>query len=104
MIRLILRSCSGIRRSSTTHRSSAPLILAFAELLLANSRARPVMLVDSLELPDEWKPVVQAAARADQRVLSSLHDLSMMNGYNDIWGYDPGVLKRYSQLVTTAQG
>jgi len=58
------------------------------------------------QLPPGWESAI-ASLPADSRVLdaTSMHDnFGMWFGYNDVWGYDPGVLKRYAELVASSQG
>jgi hypothetical protein len=58
------------------------------------------------DLPPMWAKVIGQIPK-DARVLDStdVHsNFGMWFGYDDLWGYDPGVLKRYAELVTRSQG
>lgn len=53
-----------------------------------------------------WREAV-ATLPHDQRgfsAMSSLANASMSLKYNDVWGYDPGVLRRYAELWAVTQG
>jgi len=58
------------------------------------------------DLPASWTSAL-AQIPKDARVLDSTGSRStfgMWFDYDDVWGYDPGVLKRYAELVARSQG
>src|SRR5205814_584577 len=58
------------------------------------------------QLPQGWQAAI-ASLPVNARVLdpATMHsNFGMWFGYNDVWGYDPGVLKRYAELVASSQG
>ncbi len=56
--------------------------------------------------PDQWKKAVQMSP-PDSRVLHAdlgMTDWAMTRGLYEIWGYDPGVLRRYAELMYLVYG
>ncbi|MGH7178593.1 MAG: hypothetical protein ACREJC_14545, partial [Tepidisphaeraceae bacterium] len=79
--------------------------LAALELLAVNHASRATTSPD-LTLPPGWQTAL-AKLPSDSRVFVGgiAHANSgMYFGYDNIWGYDPGVLKRYAEMMTASQG
>jgi hypothetical protein len=54
--------------------------------------------------PPEFKKFL-AANPGDYRILNPLHPNSAMStGAKDLWGFDPGVVRRYAEFMTFSQG
>lgn len=83
------------------------LVLAVAEIFVAAADTNSVSSPHA-RYPVQWIGAVSRATAHDQRVLHlqsvEYGNLGMDIGYNDIWGFDPGVSKRYAQLLTFSQG
>lgn len=79
------------------------LLLAVVEVMIF---ARGT--VDSFEPRQVMQPDIVAflASRpGDYRVLNTVnHNLALSTGGYDLWGYDPGVLRRYAELIYYTQG
>jgi hypothetical protein len=79
---------------------------AAVELLLFSARTRATMQVaDAYVLPPPWRAPLAGAAN-DQRVLTAdvrVANLGMAMGFHNLAGYDPGVLKRYAELMFASQ-
>lgn len=81
-------------------------------LLLPVALVELVIFVSSVHTTVESQPSVSAqwiktirSRPENSRVIGiNEHNMGMWFGYNDVWGYDPGVLKRYAELVTFSQG
>jgi hypothetical protein len=83
----------------------ALLILAAIELISYAASTRATMN-STLTMPAGWLQAITSAP-ANSRVLdatSMQNNWGMWFGYDDVWGYDPGVLKRYAELVSFSQG
>jgi hypothetical protein len=79
--------------------------LVALEMLIFAWRSTATMSIEQT-MPDEWQ---QAMARGpvDARVLTlDMEDenAGMCFGFDNLWGYDPGVLKRYAELIYATQG
>ena len=83
----------------------AMVCLGIAELTLFALSARSAMPV-SLGYPQQFLAAMQAN-EPGYRCLhynSQFADSTMSSGQYDLWGYDPGVLRRYGQLISASQG
>jgi hypothetical protein len=92
---------------STRRRAIAYVLIAVAglEMLLFARHATSTMTIDQT-MPSEWQTAL-AAAPADARVVVADpvdQNAGMTFGFDNIWGYDPGVLKRYAELMYAAHG
>jgi hypothetical protein len=81
------------------------IVLAAGELLWFG-RKTVATTSPNLQLPQPW---LDALARGpnDARVLvvNPLYaNAGMYFGFDNLWGYDPGVLKRYAEVLTVSQG
>ncbi|MFA4916122.1 MAG: YfhO family protein [Syntrophales bacterium] len=77
-------------------------ILALIEIITFAKMARPTFDLDSQKIPALTK--FYAAHPGDYRILNlSSPNSAMSMGVEDIWGYDPGVLKRYTQFMAFTQ-
>ncbi len=79
--------------------------LAMIELIwfAASSRATMNAIPD---FPPTWAAAI-AQIPKDARVIDTTNlrsNFGLWFGYNDVWGYDPGVIKRYAELVAHSQG
>ena len=79
------------------------VVLAGVEsLCFARSWVDNFPITDVLKAPDA--EFLSAHAGGDVRVSDDgNHDLAMSVGARDIWGYDPGVLRRYAEWMTESQ-
>jgi hypothetical protein len=115
-------------RSATTKLAISALTCAAAAVLVWSMRLAPQMAFGlialagielflfarftrattnpQLTMPQPWQDALVSAPQ-DTRVLipNPQHmDSGMYFGFDHIWGYDPGVLKRYAELLTYSQG
>jgi hypothetical protein len=94
----------------------ALIVLAVAELFVFARSTRATMLLFK-DFPDNAPQQVKSCYPAwrdallrmpkDRRALNVVTELanaSMSLGYDDLWGYDPGVQKRWAQLLAATQG
>src|SRR6185436_5811004 len=96
----------------------ALIALAMIEMIVYAASTRATMggrkptkdesqwLAYDIELPEGWSDAIKSMP-PDGRVLDAglIHSsLGMWFGYDDMWGYDPAVLKRYVELMTKSQG
>lgn len=73
------------------------------ELLAFASRNTRGFAIDAA-VPAELSELASAAPR-DARTLNLANaNAGMSVGLGDVWGYDPGVLRRYAELMTATQG
>ncbi len=86
---------------------AALIVIAGAELsIYARSTRATMNPADAVVVPDPWKPSL-ARLRQEDRVLTVPLDyanLGMSLGFDNLAGYDPGVLKRYAELIYASQG
>ena len=77
----------------------ALLLIATVEMVVfAHSTLVTFRLSDALDAPPDLPA-------GDYRVLNEESpDLGMSTGTRDIWGYDPGVLRRYAEWIAVSQG
>jgi hypothetical protein len=78
--------------------------LCLVEMFLFAHSFRPTV-PSQLNYPDAWAKLV-AGHPGDYRVLhkSDVYaNLGLSRGTDDVWGYDPGVLKRYTQFAAAMQ-
>ena len=75
------------------------LLAATVEMaVFAHSTLATFHLSDALNAPDNPPP-------GDDRVLNEESpNLGMSTGAHDVWGYDPGVLRRYAEWIALSQG
>lgn len=90
---------------SRSHRWGYALALLAVIELVSFGRT----MVTTFRLSNACPPVLQAWRRAhpgDFRVLQLAYpyDSAMALGAYEVWGYDPVVLRRYSELLTASQG
>ncbi len=79
-----------------------PLIAALELFVFARSN-RPTFDLETTRLPALQQ--FFEAHPGDYRVLLPPNPNSgMMTGSQDLWGFDPGVLKRYAEFMTFTQG
>lgn len=86
-------------------RLTAPTLalLAVAEVFLVASRYRPTFDCTTVVNP-ELKQFL-ASKPGDYRILNPLnHNSAMSMGAYDLWGFDPGAVRRYAEFVTWTQG
>jgi hypothetical protein len=80
--------------------------VAMLEMLCYAGSTRETMNAH-VDLPAPVAAAIQQTSK-DARVLdarlSPTNNFGMWFGYNDVWGYDPGVLKRYAELIFKSQG
>jgi hypothetical protein len=77
--------------------------LAVLELFVFARLNRPVFALAEA-LPAELMAYLDSRP-GHYRILNLLnHNLAMSAGAYDIWGYDPGVTKRYAELIAHSQG
>ncbi len=78
-------------------------LLAVAEIFVFARTNRPVFRLSRIENP-ALRDFLDSAP-GDFRVLNMVsHNNGMMTGAKDLWGYDPGVLRRYAEFMTHTQG
>ncbi len=60
----------------------------------------------TIELPQAWRDEVSRSPRDSRFIVTEPNFMNapMYFGFNGVWGYDPGVLKRYAELITFSQG
>jgi len=79
------------------------VLLALLELVLFALPLRPTFDLMAVQLPAELRNIVYSQS-ADYRILNTINKNSAMtNGLLDIWGYDPGTLRRYAQFMAFTQ-
>lgn len=79
--------------------------LAAIEMVIFARHATATMTIEQT-MPAEWQSAL-AAAPAEARVVvvnQEDQNAGMIFGFDNIWGYDPGVLKRYAELMYAANG
>ncbi len=82
----------------------AIIILVLAELLVFALQLRPTFNLADVKLPQELKKAISSTP-GDFRILDMPRaNDAMMEGIFDISGYDPGVLRRYSEFMAFTQG
>jgi hypothetical protein len=82
----------------------AIIILVLAELLVFALQLRPTFNLTDVKLPQEFKKEISSTP-GDFRILDMPRgNDAMMEGMFDITGYDPGVLRRYSEFMAFTQG
>jgi hypothetical protein len=89
-------------RPSTAY---ALIILAVVEMTWFACSTRATM-PSQPDVPKAWVDAAKQAP-AGARVLDASTEranMGMWFGYNDVWGYDPGVPKRYAELIAVSQG
>ena len=79
--------------------------LAILEMTCFAISTRATMSADVDISPAEAAAIKQTANDARVLDVNTTHDnFAMWLGYDAVWGYDPGVLKRYAELVAQSQG
>jgi hypothetical protein len=79
------------------------VVAATCELFVyARSTRATVDPAKSTAIPPAWREPV-ANLNKDQRVLFPMANAGMSIGYENLIGFDPGVLKRYAELIAVAQ-
>jgi hypothetical protein len=80
------------------------LALTLAQLLPFASLYRPTFALDAAWLPRQLT-AAYAAAHEEQRVLDPVHvNAAMVAHVPDVWGFDPGVSRRYAEFMAATQG
>jgi hypothetical protein len=88
------------------------LLLCAAVELLSFAHANLMASDQGIPMPAAWLDAIHAAA-ADVRVINApmpndaellYLDTAMQLGFNNVWGYDPVVLKRYAEACFASQG
>jgi hypothetical protein len=77
------------------------ILTATAEMFIFARSTRALMdpaTTPSLNLPVNWMSAIQSHPR-DQRVYLSNPNIALSLNVDGIWGYDPGVLKRYAEAI-----
>lgn len=100
---LVLAILAATRRN--TRFAYLLVALATIELFIYGRSTRATTPVD-LKLPlEQWTSAIKSAPPESRFLDVTTQDsnMGMWFGYDEIWGYDPGVLKRYAELVTTSQ-
>jgi hypothetical protein len=81
------------------------IFLATVELFIF---ARPTRSTMPAKVPFEtaWRDAVNAAPKHQRVVVVDprYQNYGMSLGFDCVWGYDPGVLKRYAEVLTKSQG
>jgi hypothetical protein len=92
------------------------MVLAIAELFTfaRSMRATMPLVTDFPETASPqikscypaWRDAIRRLApdRRGLNVVTEFANASMSLGYNDLWGYDPGVQKRWAELLAATQG
>ncbi|CAN5700946.1 YfhO family protein [soil metagenome] len=80
------------------------LVVAAVELLIF-ARAAHATAPAVLQLPQSWSDAIARAPRDARFIITDGADINspMYFRFNGIWGYDPGVLRRYAELLTFSQ-
>ena len=84
----------------------ALIVLAMLEMVCFAASTRASSPAD-VDIPQNWATTIQKMpqdARVMEETAVARNNAGMWFGYDDVWGYDPGVLKRYAELVTLSQG
>ncbi|MFA5293551.1 MAG: hypothetical protein WC496_11020 [Phycisphaerae bacterium] len=82
----------------------ALILLALGELVVFALPLRPTFDLASQKMPQRFEEIISALP-GDFRILNTLDDNgAMMDGRFDIWGDDPGVLRRYAEFMAFSQG
>lgn len=77
--------------------------LAVGDVFVAARRHRPTFAITSVVNPEVERFFKDRPG--DYRILNPLnHNSAMSMGLNDVWGFDPGVVRRYAEFVTWTQG
>ncbi len=77
--------------------------LAIGDVFIAARRHRPAFDITSVVNPEVERFFKDRPG--DYRILNPLnHNSAMSMGLNDVWGFDPGVVRRYAEFVTWTQG
>jgi hypothetical protein len=77
--------------------------LAIGDVFMAARRHRPTFDITSVVNPEVQRFFKDRPG--DYRILNPLnHNSAMSMGLNDVWGFDPGVVRRYAEFVTWTQG
>jgi hypothetical protein len=105
---LLLTVCALLHWCHRSTRASYILLsLAIAEVFFAATFSSRTSL-SAIDFPMQWIPKLQAASRADQRVLFNdsirFGNQGDWAGYESLWGYDPGQPRRYTELIASSQG
>lgn len=89
-------------------RNGAVAVLALAALAIGDAfvaarRQRPTFDIASVVNPELQRFFKDRPG--DYRILNPLnHNSAMSMGLSDVWGFDPGVVRRYAEFVTWTQG
>jgi hypothetical protein len=86
-------------------RLAVPLlaVLAVGEVFLEARRHRPTFDVRSV-VNSELAAFLERHP-GDHRILNPFnHNAAMSLGVSDVWGFDPGVVRRYAEFITWTQG
>ncbi len=78
-------------------------LLAVLELFIFARSNRPTFDLETTKLP-ALQQFYQAHPGDYRVLLPSNPNSAMMTGTQDLWGYDPGVLKRYAEFMAFTQG
>jgi hypothetical protein len=82
----------------------AIILLALAELAVFALPLRPTFDLTDKELPQPFKEEISRLP-GDFRIINMFdRNGATMAGLFDIWGYDPGVSRRYSEFMAFSQG
>ncbi len=80
-----------------------PALVAVAELMFFAREFRPTFELAQMRIPGLAR--LAEDCERDDRVWNLVAPNSAMSfDLNDIWGYDPGVLRRYAEFMTYTQG
>jgi len=78
-------------------------VLAIGDVFIAARRQRSTFDIASVVNPEVERFFKDRPG--DYRILNPLnHNSAMSMGVNDVWGFDPGVVRRYAEFVTWTQG
>ncbi len=78
------------------------VLLAVGEILYFAKGLRPTFELRSAHMPETAQ---LSAEKGDYRLLNLVNpNTAMSHNIGDIWGYDPGVLRRYAEFMTFTQG
>jgi hypothetical protein len=80
------------------------ILLALAEMVVFALPLRPTFDLTLKKFPQQFKKAISSQP-GDFRIINMLDKNSAtMAGLFDIWGYDPGVSRRYSEFMAFSQG
>ncbi len=81
------------------------VVLAGIELVVFAWGNRPAIDAQ-IDYPRPWANLLQRMPSQDRVYHADFRfqDAGMCLGYDDVWGYDPGLMKRWGQFVAVSQG